>query len=105
MADFRESERRAELSAILDKLEAVLKQLDLWEDERPPQRLIDSPQPFCFDTLEVHQWLQWLLIPGMRRMLGERDELPAKSAIHPYAEEFFGAQPLEAELLSLLARF
>jgi len=41
------------------------------------------------DTLTLSQWLQWLLIPRMRRILAGDGRLPTRSAISPYAAECF----------------
>lgn len=78
---------------------------DEWEAEPPPARLLASKQPFCFDTLTFMQWLQWLMIPRMRRILENHEELPRSSAILPYAEEFVSQRGHGRELLRLIERF
>jgi len=96
------SQRQA-IEAVLDQVEQTLRDLDLWEHDRPPPERLASRQPFAFDTLQCHQWLQWQFIPRMRRILRNGAELPAQSAILPYAEECFRAHAADAaELLFTL---
>jgi uncharacterized protein YqcC (DUF446 family) len=94
------------LSTVVDKLEAALRRMQLWEDESPSAARLASTQPFSVDTLNFHQWLQWQFIPRMRRILRGDGELPKMSAIRPYAEECvkeLGGK--SAELLFLIDHF
>ncbi|HEX6996269.1 MAG TPA: YqcC family protein [Gammaproteobacteria bacterium] len=100
-----EHTRRQALAVVIDRLEATMRAADTWEDEPPPERLLASTQPFCFDTLTFTQWLQWLMIPRMRSILDNHEELPQTSAILPYAEEFVSERGHGRELLRLIERF
>ena len=100
-----EHTRREALAVVIDRLEATMRAAGEWEDEPPPERLLASRQPFCFDTLTFMQWLQWLMIPRMRRILENHEELPRSSAILPYAEEFVSNDRHGRELLRLIERF
>ncbi|MEC8429313.1 MAG: YqcC family protein, partial [Pseudomonadota bacterium] len=44
-------------SALID-LQCELKNLNLWETQRPADEALASTQPFCIDTLSFPQWLQ-----------------------------------------------
>jgi len=100
-----EHTRREALAVVIDRLEATMRAADKWEAEPPPERLLASTQPFCFDTLTFMQWLQWLMIPRMRAILDNHEELPQSSAILPYAEEFVPEHGHGRELLRLIERF
>ena len=101
-----DKERRAAIAAVLDRMEAVMRGMQLWERERPEQGLLESRQPFCYDTLKFHQWLQWLFIPRMRGILAAEATLPERSAIGPYAEDCIDKTAGGgAELLALIERF
>jgi uncharacterized protein YqcC (DUF446 family) len=93
------------LIAVVDGLEAELRRMRLWEHEPPSDTQLSSTQPFCVDTLALSQWLQWLLIPRMRRILAGDGELPTKSAISPYAEDCFEHLEDPSALLVLIERF
>jgi len=97
--------RERALIAVVDGLEAELRRMRLWEHERPREELLASPKPFCVDTLALSQWIQWLLIPRMRRILAGDGELPTSSAIHPYAEDCFEHLDDPSALLLLIERF
>jgi len=71
------------IKAIRDEME----RLSLWEASPPSQDALSSQQPFCIDTLEFTQWLQWILIPRLEAILKTNIPLPDSSSIHPYAEE------------------
>lgn len=97
--------RERALIAVVDGLEAELRRQRLWEREPPREDQLASPQPFCVDTLALSQWLQWRLIPRMRRILAGDGELPTRSAIHPYAEDCFEHLEDPRALLLLIERF
>ena len=97
--------RERALMAVVDGLEAELRRMRLWEREPPREDLLSSPQPFCVDTLALSQWLQWMLIPRMRKIFAGDGELPTRSAIHPYAEDCFEHLDDPTALLHLIERF
>ena len=43
--------------------------------------------PFCLDTLNFDQWLQFVFLPTLYAMLEARQPLPSACAIAPMAEE------------------
>ena len=97
--------RKRALIAVIDGLEAELRRMDLWEHAPPSQQMLASTEPFCFDTLALSQWLQWLLIPRMRQIFAGEGNLPTRSAIHPLAEDCFGHLDDPSTLLMLIERF
>lgn len=97
-------QRERELSAVIDGLEMELRRVRLWEPEPPSEHLLESSQPFCIDTLAFSQWLQWLLIPRMRRILAGDGQLPTRSAISPYAADSFEHLEDGDALLALIER-
>jgi len=98
------SQLERELSAVIDGLEQELRRVQLWELEPPSAHLLASSQPFCVDTLALSQWLQWLLIPKMRRILAGDGVLPTRSAISPYAADYFAHLDDGDALLALIER-
>ena len=75
------------LRVIVDRVELELRRIDLWEDAPPASAALTSREPFSYDTLMFHQWLQWQFIPRMRRILAGHGGLPRASAILPYASD------------------
>ncbi|MCZ4060334.1 YqcC family protein [Pantoea sp. LMR881] len=70
----------------LEQLEAVMREHDLWQETTPAASAFESREPFCLDTLEPLEWLQWVLIPRMHALVAAQQPLPQNLAIAPYFE-------------------
>lgn len=70
----------------LELLEALLRERQLWQTTIPQASAFESTQPFCMDTLEPFEWLQWVLIPRMHALLDSGQPLPQAFAVAPYYE-------------------
>src|SRR6056297_2761343 len=70
-------------------IEMELRQLGLWESEPPSEEAFRSAQPFCIDTLEFTQWLQFVFVERMKIIIENDYPLPSASGIAPMAEEHF----------------
>ena len=79
------------LTSLLIDLEAQLRELNLWEQQRPTAQALASTQPFAVDTLNFTQWLQFVFIERMRFVLERNLELPTACQIEPMAQEYFKA--------------
>jgi uncharacterized protein YqcC (DUF446 family) len=90
---------RTEVAEVLIDIEAQLRQLGLWDKIPPSTEALASDQPFCVDTLTLPQWLQFVFLPTMYRMLEEEAPLPDRCGIAPMAEEFFRGSGLSYESL------
>jgi uncharacterized protein YqcC (DUF446 family) len=94
---------RTEVAEVLIDIEARLRQLGLWDKQPPSAEALASDQPFCIDTLTLPQWLQFIFLPTIYRMLEQQQPLPDRCAIAPMAEEFFrGSGLATGELLIAL---
>jgi Uncharacterized protein conserved in bacteria len=88
------------------EIEFQLRQLQLWQAQRPEDSALKSSLPFCVDTLSFNQWLQFVFLERFREMLQAGVRPPEKCDIVPMAEEFFRARAVNGEsLIMLLARF
>ena len=54
-----------------------------------PAEALASEQPFCIDTLTLPQWLQFIFLPRLYRLLEQDAALPDRCGIAPLAEEYF----------------
>ena len=77
-----------------------MERLSLWEASPPSEEALNSQQPFCIDTLEFTQWLQWILIPRLEALLKTNIPLPDSSDIHPYAEEALKSRTENTQLIA-----
>ncbi|MBW0149483.1 YqcC family protein [Marinobacter arenosus] len=75
------------------RIEMELRQLGLWDEEPPPPEAMQSTQPFCVDTLEFTQWIQFVFVERMKVIIENDHPLPAVSGIAPMAEEHFRSRP------------
>jgi uncharacterized protein YqcC (DUF446 family) len=95
-----------QLADLLLQVEAELRRLELWQEERPDSTALESSIPFCADTLHFNQWLQWIFVPRMKQIIEASYPLPARCEILPYAEEFCHGQEVDTEaLLHLIGCF
>ncbi|ORM67245.1 YqcC family protein [Pantoea rwandensis] len=70
----------------LQQVEAVMREHDHWQTQSPEAEAFASTEPFCLDTLEPLEWLQWVLIPRFHALIEARAPLPQNFAIAPYYE-------------------
>jgi len=95
-----------EISEALLAIEAELRFLSLWESEPPPAEDLLSDQPFCCDTLDFAQWVQWVLLPRMWNIVEQAGPYPLRCGIHAYAEEWAVSQGADSlALLGQIKRF
>ncbi len=83
----------------LHALEALLREHNHWRMDEPEAHLFTSTQPFCMDTMEPVEWLQWVLIPRMHALLDNAQPLPEAFAIAPYYEMALTADHPQREVL------
>ena len=99
-------ENAREISEALLAIEAELRSLSLWESEPPSPEDLLSNQPFCCDTLDFPQWLQWILLPRMWHIIEHTGPYPTRCGIYVYAEEWGKYHASDSlALLRLVRRF
>ena len=95
-----------QLEDTLQEIEKELRILKLWEEEQPPLHELQSLMPFCYDTLRLPQWLQWVFLPRCQQMIKTRDGIPENSDIYTIAEYYFSEAEIDADrLLICVKRF
>ena len=90
------------MAEVLTRVRAELQRLDLWEAAPPAPHRLASAQPFSWDTLMFHQWLQWQFLPRMSAAIAGEEVWPRDSAIFPYAEECLAGGPEDVRALLFL---
>lgn len=89
----------------LQALESLLREHQHWQDNAPDDSVFASTQPFCMDTLEPLEWLQWVLIPRLHQLIDSEQPLPQSFAVAPYYEIALEAtHPQRTLILSELER-
>lgn len=93
------------LLTLLVDLEEELQLLGWWEQQAPSIQALQSEQPFCVDTLEFAQWLQWVFVPRMHSIATSGHALPSQCGIHDMAEVVYRERSnLVVNLLNSLKR-
>ncbi|WP_165310547.1 YqcC family protein [Vibrio ziniensis] len=75
------------LAQALERLEAELRQCEVWQATPPSIEAMQSVEPFSIDTLDPHEWLQWVFIPTMQKLLNEGQAIPRGFELSPYFDE------------------
>lgn len=98
-----DTDRRHHIAGLLHAIEREMRHLGLWQETAPSPARLASTMPFCHDTLEFTQWLQWVFLMRMRALLQSGAPLPTDCAIYPLAEHSFLELPQDtARLLKLI---
>ncbi len=83
-----------------------MRRIGLWEENPPGAESLRSLAPFCHDTLKLEQWLQWVFLPGMKRVVEGGESCPSSSDISSLAEYRLAQLKLPSErLLTLIGQF
>lgn len=90
------------MAELVDGLEQALRNLGCWGQTSPSDTALASPMPFCYDSLQFDEWLQWVFIVRIRGMLVRRQTLPTGSDILPLAEVWFAERGMTEEAATVL---
>ena len=75
----------------------------IWSTEVPSSEALSSTEPFCVDTLNFEQWLQFVLVARFEEMIRYSLPLPNQCDITPMAEEAFKGRSLSKVIVLLSA--
>lgn len=79
-----------------------MQHIELWQNRPPPIDAFSSEQPFAVDTMQAHEWLQWVFMPRMQALIEAKTVLPRGFALSPYFEEALKEQTDSVKLLTLI---
>lgn len=88
-----------EMASLMQILETELRRLQLWTGMPPSPQAMSSVMPFMYDTLQFHEWLQWVFIPRTRALMDAGRALPGNCHIHPLAEHQLAKLDIETGAL------
>ena len=81
------------ISYLLKALEKEMRSLDLWSSTPPAEQALASSMPFCYDTLDFSEWLQWIFIPRLHLLLYETLPLAVKGWRNINSSELIATAP------------
>lgn len=97
-----QAQQHTQMLKLLQALEAELRKQRLWSNTAPDGQAMRSVVPFMYDTLKLHEWLQWVFIPRTRAVIDAHKNMPGNCSIHPLAEHEF-ARLQDVDTFHLLA--
>lgn len=65
------------LALLLEALKQNLRDEKLYANTLPSPEALASSQPFCVDTLEFEQWLQFIMLPKFQHLVSNHLSLPS----------------------------
>ncbi|KAF7775138.1 hypothetical protein PCIT_a1255 [Pseudoalteromonas citrea] len=97
--------KNTQVTELLRRLTHVLSEAQLWQLTPIEPQKLQSSEPFCCDTLQFEQWLQFVFIPKLQQLVDASLPLPTKVSIAPMAEVHFSKHtcflPLHKVLMEL----
>ena len=100
-----ELKKRRLLLQLLNKLESELRNQELWQKNKPSDADLSSTVPFAIDTLTFVQWLQFIFIDKMGKILQLSQPLPGAISVLPMAtEQFKNLSVNSAEIINIIGR-
>lgn len=65
------------LKELLSELKQALINDELYSETLPDPEALNSLQPFCIDTLEIEQWIQFVMLPKFEHLATHDLALPS----------------------------
>lgn len=96
---------RQAIAQKLGEIEAELKRIGFWQEEDLPPEAYNITKPFGMGSMSGEQWLQFIFIPRVRKILGGEGEFPESSSISPWASKEFSGTEGDERLVTLLYQF
>jgi uncharacterized protein YqcC (DUF446 family) len=87
-------------------IERELRLQGWWGEEPPSAEALASQEPFCVDSMDFEQWLQWIFLPRMKQIIEQDLPLPSASGILAMSEMVYASRAQQSRGLNrLLAEF
>jgi uncharacterized protein YqcC (DUF446 family) len=93
------------VGAKLDAIETEMKRIGYWQEKPLDPDQYDFRAAFARDTMAFTQWLQFIFIPNVRRIIASQGQFPSSSAVATQAVREFDTDNNATPLVSLLSEF
>lgn len=93
------------VECLLQSLQQALVDAGYWSNKAINPTALNSQQPFCLDTMNFSEWLQFVFIPRMQAILEDNLELPRLTkgqGIEPMANEFYTKTEADRAIIDLI---
>jgi uncharacterized protein YqcC (DUF446 family) len=95
----------AQSAAKIAQIEPEMNRIGFWRAEPLPESAYAFRQAFAMDTMTFGQWLQFIFVPRVKSIIGQRGEFPTSSQVGVQAIREFDGDPQADRLVSLLCEF
>ncbi len=85
----------ARVRVLLQSLQKEMEVNQFWSADTIEAEALMSQQPFCVDTMNFSQWLQFVFIPRIQALIDTNQALPRMKkgqGIEPMASEYFNSK-------------
>ncbi|MBU1681530.1 YqcC family protein [Candidatus Micrarchaeota archaeon] len=89
----------------LDEIEAEMKRFGMWSKTPPHKEAFEDMGAFGMKTMSFDQWLQFVFVPNVRKLLKTDGPWPDKSEVGIMAVREFDGNPELGNLVALLTEF
>jgi len=93
------------IASIILEVELELRRLNLWSEKVPDKQRLQSVEPFCIDTLDFHEWVQFVFLSRIKIIIEKNGQLPENSAIQAMAEEYLKVERRAIHIVKLFGDF
>lgn len=91
-SDQIEQAKNQQVELALQSLQQALMKTGHWSESDISAQALASQQPFCLDTMNFSQWLQFVFIPNIQALINTQQALPCLikgQGLEPMATEFY----------------
>lgn len=84
--------KHKQVELALQVLEQALSKAGHWSESAISAEALASQQPFCLDTMNFSQWLQFVFIPNIQSLINKKQALPClvkDQGLEPMATECY----------------
>lgn len=94
-----------EVADALFRIESEMKRIGYWQAAPPPPEAFEFRMAFAIDTMAYEQWLQFVFIPNVKKILEVRGHFPRHSEVGGQAIREFDGDENAQQLVNLLIQF
>lgn len=99
--------KHKQIELALQSLKQEMLKADHWSEFAMTTEALASQQPFCLDTMNFSQWLQFVFIPNMKSLIEKKQALPGfkrDQGLGPMATEFYTKTEVERTILVVISQ-
>ncbi|HEY1923516.1 MAG TPA: YqcC family protein [Tepidisphaeraceae bacterium] len=92
----------------IDEIEAEMRRMGVWQSQPLTPEQLNFKEAFGMDVLALEQWLQFIFIPNVRKIIATKGKFPSGSQVADQAYRewvMWGSRTDVEPLIQLLRQF